>query len=76
MTRTSTDAETLSYELNRLNEFLMSYEETPQLRAQMVKAIDYAAWEQLTTALRALRQTVRSLESQIRGPRFPSDDDF
>lgn len=75
MTQNSTDAETLSYELNRLNEFLSTFEETPGLRIQMVKVIDYAAWEQLTTALRAMRQTVRNLESQIKGPRLPNVED-
>jgi len=71
MTKISTDAEAVKYELNRLEEFLDQYEATPNLREQIIKLIDYAAWEQLTTSLRGLRQTVRNVGSQVKGPRLP-----
>jgi hypothetical protein len=74
MTRNATDAEAVSYELNRLHEFLVQYEQTPNLRAQVIKVVDYAAWGQLATALRGLRQTVRNVESQVKGPRLPHEE--
>jgi hypothetical protein len=74
MTGSATDAETVAYELNRLHEFLLQYEQTPELRTQVIKVVDYAAWEQLATALRGLRQTVRNVESQVRRPRLPHDE--
>jgi len=65
------DIAAVGYELDRLYEFLVQYEATPRLREQVIKLVDYAAWEQLATSLRGLRQTVRNLESQLRGPRLP-----
>ncbi|GEM_PF-6452031 len=60
-------AETVVYELDRLHQLLEEYEDTPDLREQVVRLVDYAAWEQLTTSIRGLRQTVRNLRSQVRG---------
>jgi hypothetical protein len=57
-----------------LEEFLVQYEATPRLREQLIKLIDYAAWEQLSTSLRGLRQTVRNIESQVKGPRLPHEE--
>jgi hypothetical protein len=62
------------YELSRLEEFLVQYENTPGLREQVIKLIDYAAWEQLTTSVRGLRQTVRNVASQVKGPRLPHQE--
>ncbi|HEV3310003.1 MAG TPA: hypothetical protein VG815_05760 [Chloroflexota bacterium] len=68
------DVAAVTYELDRLYDFLVQYQETPQLREQLIKLVDYAAWEQLATSLRGLRQTVRNLESQVRGQRLPNID--
>lgn len=75
VTRNQSDVDAVTYELNRLEEFLVQYEKTPGFREQVVKLIDYAAWEQLSTSLRGLRQTVRNLGSQVRGPRLPQEGD-
>ena len=71
MTQSSNDIDTVSYELNRLEEFLVQYEATPHLREQIIKLIDYAAWEQLSTSMRGLRQTARNVQSQVKTPRLP-----
>jgi len=71
VTRSSSDIEAVTYELNRLEEFLVQYEATPGLREQVIKLIDYAAWEQLSTSLRGLRQTSRNIGSQVKKPRLP-----
>jgi hypothetical protein len=71
----TSDADAVSYELNRLHEFLVQYENTPHLREQVIKTINHAAWDQLTSSLRGLRQTVRNVESQVRGPHLPYVDD-
>ena len=75
MTRTSSDAESVMYELNRLEELLTEFEQTPGLREQTIKLIDYAAWEQLATSMRGLRSVVRNVASQIKGPRLPHQFD-
>lgn len=74
MAESSADAETVTYELDRLYEFLVQFEDTPRLRQQVIKLVDYAAWAQLTTSMRGLRQTVRNIESQVRGQRLPYQD--
>lgn len=74
MTQPTNDIDTVSYELNRLEEFLVQYEATPKLREQVIKLIDYAAWEQLSTSMRGLRQTVRNVHSQVKSPRLPHLD--
>jgi hypothetical protein len=71
VTRTSTDSDAVMYELNRLDEFLIQFGETPGLRDQVIKLVDYAAWEQLATAMRSLRNTTRAVSSQIKSPRLP-----
>lgn len=73
MANSATDVEAVTYELDRLYDFLVQYEQTPNLRQQVIKLVDYAAWEQLATSIRGLRQTVRNLEGQVRGPRLPHD---
>lgn len=57
----------VTYELDRLHDYLNEYEQTPELREQIVGLVDYAAWEQLRTALRGLRSTIRNIEGQVRG---------
>jgi hypothetical protein len=69
MTNETTDVEAVTYDLDRLYEYLADFEQTPKLKERVIDLVDYAAWEQLATGIRGLRQTIRNVDGQVRGLR-------
>ena len=69
MTNETSDVDAVTYELDRLYEYLADFEQTPKLRERIIELVDYAARVQLATGIRGLRQTIRNVDGQVRGVR-------